>query len=53
MTSVSQKNSFWLFGKAYDRVGDGDKFSYENFRLRRSRFHVTSHLRIEAEVLFL
>ena len=44
-----------LFGflvMVYDRVGDGDKISKENFDLGRPRFHVTSHLKIEAEVFF-
>ena len=37
----SAKNSFWPFGH---RVGDGDKFSYENFGLHRTGFHVTIFL---------
>ena len=36
----------------YDRVGDGDKFSRENFGLGRPRFHATSHVEIEDKVLF-
>ena len=31
----------------YDRVGDGDKFSNENFGLGRSRFYGTSHLKLK------
>ena len=44
-----------LFGflvMVYDRVGDGDKISKENFDLGRPHFHVTSHLKSEAEVFF-
>ena len=36
----------------YDRVGDANKFPYENFSLGRPCFHATSHLKIEAEVFF-
>ena len=42
-----------LFGflvMVYDRVGDGDKISKENFGLGRPRFHATIHLKIEAKV---
>ena len=42
-----------LFGfliMVYDRVGDGDKVSEEDFGLGRSRSHATSHLKIEAKV---
>ena len=44
-----------LFGfllMLYDRVVDGDNIPKENFGLGRSRFHATSHLKIEAEVFF-
>ena len=44
-----------LFGflvMSYDRVGDGDKFSEENFGLGMPRFHATCHLKIEAKVFF-
>ena len=44
-----------LFGflvMVYYRVGNGNKFSYENFGLGRPRFYATSHLKIEAEVFF-
>ena len=34
----------------YDRVGDGDKFSNENFGPGRSCFHGTSHLKIKNKV---
>ena len=34
----------------YDRVGDDDKFSYENFDLGRHRFHAVSHLKFEAKI---
>ena len=37
----------------YDTVGDGDKFSDENFGLGRPCFHAISHLKIEAKVFFL
>ena len=33
----------------YDRVGDGDKHSYETFGLVRSRFHAASHIQIETK----
>ena len=33
----------------YDRVGDGDKHSYETFGLGRPHFPVTSHLKTEAK----
>ena len=49
------RRKFTLFGflsMVYDRVGDGDKISKENFGLRRSRFHATSHLKIEDKVFF-
>ena len=41
-----------LFGflvMVYDRVGDVDKVSNKKFSLGRPRFHVTSHLKIEAK----
>ena len=37
----------------YDRVGDGDKFLYENFGLGKPRFYVVGHLKIEAKIIFL
>ena len=43
---------FGFLVMVYDRVGDGDKFSRENFGLGRPRFHATSHLEIEDKVLF-
>ena len=36
----------------YDKAGDGDKISKENFGLGRSRFHGSSHLKIEAKVFY-
>ena len=36
----------------YGRVDDGDKFLSENIGLRKRRFHATSHLKIEAKVIF-
>ena len=44
-----------LFGflvMVYYRVGNGNKFSYENFGLGRPHFYATSHLKIEVEVFF-
>ena len=43
---------FALLVMIYDRKGDGDTFSNENFILGRPHFHVTSHLSIEAKVFF-
>ena len=43
------KKLFHFLVTVYDRVADGDKFSYENFGLGRSCFHATSHLKIEAK----
>ena len=40
------KSSFWILVIAYDRVGDGCKFSFEILGLTRPRFHTTSHLKI-------
>ena len=48
MTFVPQIN---LFGMVYDRVGDGDEISKENFGLGSPGFRATSHLKIEAKVL--
>ena len=31
----------------YDRVGDGDKFSYENFGIERPHFHATVALKVK------
>ena len=36
----------------YDKAGDGDKISKENFGLGRPRFHGSSHLKIEATKVF-
>ena len=49
MTFASQINPFWLFGNA---LGDKYKIPKENFGLGRPRFHVTSHIKIEAKVFF-
>ena len=41
MDLAPEETIFGFFGEIYeiyDRVGDGDKFSYENFGLGRSRF---------------
>ena len=37
----------------YDRVGDGDKHSYETFGVERPRFHATNHSKIEAKQFFM
>ena len=37
----------------HDRLDDGNKFSKKHFGLGRIRFHVASHLKIEAKVFFL
>ena len=44
---ASQKTLFFFLVMVYDRVGGGDKHSYEIFDLGRSRFHATIHLEIE------
>ena len=41
MTSASQKTFFGFLVMVYDRVGNGDKYSYQNFGLRRCRFYAT------------
>ena len=52
MTFVPQRSFFCPSCNDYDRKGDGDTFSNENFILGRPHFHVTSHLSIEAKVFF-
>ena len=52
MTFMPKKTLFGVLVMVYDRVGDGDKFSNENFGLRRPRFHATSHLKIEPKNFF-
>ena len=50
------RRKWTLFGfllMVYDRVGDGDEISKENFGYWRPRFHATSHLKIEAKVFIL
>ena len=49
---AAKKTLFGFLVMAYDRVGDGDKFSYENFGLGKPRFHATIHFKIEAKVFF-
>ena len=49
ITFASQKPIFFFLVMVYDRVGDGYKQSYETFGLVRSRFHATSHLKIETK----
>ena len=52
MTFASQKTFFCFLIMIYDRVGDGDKFSSENFGLRRPHFDVNSHLKVEVNEFF-
>ena len=47
---AAKKNIFSFLVTVYDRMGDEDKFSYENFGLGRCCFNATSHLKIEAKV---
>ena len=47
-----KKTLFGFLLMAYEWVGDGDKFSKENFGLGMPRGYATSHLKIEAEVFF-
>ena len=42
MTSALQRTIFDFLVMVYDRVGDGDKFLYENIGVRRSRFHAAT-----------
>ena len=48
-----QKTLIYFLVMVYDRVGDGDKHSYETFGLGRPCFHATSHLKIEAKEFFM
>ena len=41
ITFTPQKNSFGFLVMMYDKVGDGDRFSYKKFGLGRSRFYAT------------
>ena len=43
------KNSFYYLVMVYDRVGDGDKLSFENVGRGRPRFHAIINLKIEAQ----
>ena len=55
MDLAPEETIFGFFGEIYeiyDRVGDGDKFSYENFSLGRSRFYFISYLNTEANEFF-
>ena len=55
MTFSPQKTLFGFLVMVYGRVGDGDKFSYENFGFRRPYFlcfYATSHSKIEAKEFF-
>ena len=52
MTFATQKALSGFAVMAYDKVGDGDKFSYESFGLGRPSFHATSHLKVEAKERF-
>ena len=53
MNFALQKTLFGFLVMAYDSKGYGAKFLYENFGLRRLRFHATSHLKSEAKEFFL
>ena len=48
-----QKTLIYFLVIVYDRVGDGDKHSFETFALGRPRFHASSHLKIEAKEFFM
>ena len=39
MISAAQRTIFDFLVMVYDRVGDGDKFLYENVGVGRFRFH--------------
>ena len=47
-----KKTLFGFLVMVYDRVGDGNKFSYQNFGLGRPRFHATSHLKLKLKNFF-
>ena len=49
---VTKKSLFTFLVKIYNRVGDGDKFSWEKFGLVRPCFIANSHLKIEAKIFF-
>ena len=49
MTFAPQITLFRFLVMVYGRVGDEDKFLYENLGLERPRFHATSHLKIESK----
>ena len=52
MIFALQKTLFCFLVMVYDIVGDGNKFSYENFGLGRPHFHATRHLKTEAKQFF-
>ena len=52
MTYVLQKALFGISVTVYDKVGDGNKFLYENFGLGRFCFHVACHLKLETREFF-
>ena len=52
MSFELQKKQQHFFVMVNDRVGDGDKSSYESFGARRLRFCATSYLKIKAKQIF-
>ena len=52
MTFAPKITIFGFLLMVYDRVGDWDKISKENFGLGRPRFRAASHLKTEAKLFF-
>ena len=52
MTFAPKITLFGFLLMVYDRVGDWDKISKENFGFGRPRFRAASHLKIEAKLFF-
>ena len=52
MTFAPQKIVLEYLVMVYDRVGDEDKFSFENLGLGKPCIYATSHLKIEAKEFF-
>ena len=46
------KSVFGFLVMVYDRVGNGDKFSFENFALGKPRFHVIVTLKLRQKNVF-
>ena len=53
MIFASQKTLLFSLVMVYDRVGDGDKHSYQTFGIARPRFYASIHLNIEAKEFFV